>query len=196
MGFDGLGAEEQLARDVLVRGAGGDEAGDHPLLVRELLGRRGRAAEALRGGAELLSRLDPRALAAQAPAEAQPRARRLERRRGALVPAQGLLEVRPVLVGEPAGTAPAAAAPPRSRGRPRVVPLSLGSSSSSPKWAGKDDVLYSIDYQRGIDILRWKGASTTCRAAATRSGRSPGPTASRRSPQEIERGCRFLRSPF
>ena len=36
--------------------------------------------------------------------------------------------------------------------------LSLGSSSSSPKWAGKDDILYSIDYQRGIDILRWKGA--------------------------------------
>ncbi len=36
--------------------------------------------------------------------------------------------------------------------------LSLGSSSSSPKWAGKDDVLYSIDYLRGIDILRWKGA--------------------------------------
>jgi hypothetical protein len=35
--------------------------------------------------------------------------------------------------------------------------LSLGSSSSSPRWAGKDDVLYSIDYQRGIDILRWKG---------------------------------------
>jgi hypothetical protein len=35
--------------------------------------------------------------------------------------------------------------------------LSLGSSSSSPKWAGKDDVLYSIDYYRGIDILRWKG---------------------------------------
>ncbi len=35
--------------------------------------------------------------------------------------------------------------------------LSLGSSSSSPKWAGKDDVLYSIDYQRGIDILRYTG---------------------------------------
>jgi hypothetical protein len=35
--------------------------------------------------------------------------------------------------------------------------LSLGSSSSSPKWAGSGDVLYSIDYQRGIDILRWKG---------------------------------------
>jgi len=35
--------------------------------------------------------------------------------------------------------------------------LSLGSSSSSPKWAGKDDILYSIDYQRGIDIIRWKG---------------------------------------
>jgi hypothetical protein len=36
--------------------------------------------------------------------------------------------------------------------------LSLASSSSSPKWAGKGDVLYSIDYQRGIDILRWKGS--------------------------------------
>jgi hypothetical protein len=35
--------------------------------------------------------------------------------------------------------------------------LSLGSSSSSPKWAGKDDVVYSIDYQRGIDIIRWNG---------------------------------------
>jgi hypothetical protein len=35
--------------------------------------------------------------------------------------------------------------------------LSLGSSSSSPRWAGKDDVLYSIDYVRGIDILRWRG---------------------------------------
>jgi hypothetical protein len=35
--------------------------------------------------------------------------------------------------------------------------LSLGSSSSTPVWAGKGDVLYSIDYQRGIDILRWKG---------------------------------------
>ena len=35
--------------------------------------------------------------------------------------------------------------------------LSLGSSSSSPKWAGKGDVLYSIDYLRGIDILRCTG---------------------------------------
>jgi hypothetical protein len=35
--------------------------------------------------------------------------------------------------------------------------LSLGSSSSSPKWAGKGDVLYSIDYLRGIDILRYTG---------------------------------------
>jgi hypothetical protein len=33
----------------------------------------------------------------------------------------------------------------------------LGSSSSSPKWAPSGDVLYSIDYDRGIDIMRWKG---------------------------------------
>src|SRR4051812_37074861 len=51
--------------------------------------------------------------------------------------------------------------------------LSLGSSSSSPKWAGKDDVLYSIDYQRGIDILRWKGEHYAPGAAAA-PGRVPG----------------------
>jgi len=33
----------------------------------------------------------------------------------------------------------------------------LGSSSSSPKWAPSGDVVYSIDYDRGIDIIRWTG---------------------------------------
>ena len=51
--------------------------------------------------------------------------------------------------------------------------LSLGSSSSSPKWAGKDDVLYSIDYLRGIDILRWKGAHYVP-GAPEPAGRVPG----------------------
>ena len=36
--------------------------------------------------------------------------------------------------------------------------IGLGSSTSSPKWAPSGDVLYSIDYFRGIDIMRWKGA--------------------------------------
>jgi hypothetical protein len=55
--------------------------------------------------------------------------------------------------------------------------LSLGSSSSSPKWAGKDDVLYSIDYQRGIDILRWTGGHYVPDAAGNvvaEPGRTPG----------------------
>jgi hypothetical protein len=55
--------------------------------------------------------------------------------------------------------------------------LSLGSSSSSPKWAGKDDVLYSIDYQRGIDILRWTGRHYVPDAAgnvAAEPGRAAG----------------------
>src|SRR3954451_12376537 len=51
--------------------------------------------------------------------------------------------------------------------------LSLGSSSSSPKWAGKDDVLYSIDYVRGIDILRWKGEHYVP-DAPKETGRVPG----------------------
>lgn len=35
--------------------------------------------------------------------------------------------------------------------------IGLGSSSSSPKWAPSGDVVYSIDYIRGIDVIRWKG---------------------------------------
>ena len=35
--------------------------------------------------------------------------------------------------------------------------LPLGGSSSSPKWAPSGDIVYSIDYDRGIDIIRWKG---------------------------------------
>lgn len=50
--------------------------------------------------------------------------------------------------------------------------LSLGSSSSSPKWAGKDDVLYSIDYLRGIDILRYTGEHYV--PGRKESGRVPG----------------------
>jgi hypothetical protein len=33
----------------------------------------------------------------------------------------------------------------------------LGGSSSSPKWAPSGDVVYSLDYDRGIDVVRWKG---------------------------------------
>jgi hypothetical protein len=33
----------------------------------------------------------------------------------------------------------------------------LGGSSSSPKWAPSGDVVYSLDYDRGIDVMRWKG---------------------------------------
>jgi hypothetical protein len=33
----------------------------------------------------------------------------------------------------------------------------LGGSSSSPKWAPSGDVVYSLDYDRGIDIIRWTG---------------------------------------
>ncbi len=35
--------------------------------------------------------------------------------------------------------------------------VALGGSSSSPKWAPSGDVVYSLDYDRGIDIIRWKG---------------------------------------
>ena len=141
--LDGLDAEEQLRRDVLVRAAGGDEAGDLALLRGQFLGHRRRAPaqalagraqlafsrlrpgrgaqspEAPRGGAQLLPCLDPQAVAAQALAEAQPRAGRLERCRRALVPAERFLEVLPVVVGEQAGDA-------RGDSRAPCVPRVLG----------------------------------------------------------------------
>jgi hypothetical protein len=33
----------------------------------------------------------------------------------------------------------------------------LGGSTSSPKWAPDGKTVYAIDYERGIDVLRWKG---------------------------------------
>jgi hypothetical protein len=33
----------------------------------------------------------------------------------------------------------------------------LAASTSSPKWVPGTDVVYAIDYFRGIDVLRWKG---------------------------------------
>ena len=35
--------------------------------------------------------------------------------------------------------------------------ISLGSSSSSPKWAPDGKTVYSLDYHRGIDIIQWNG---------------------------------------
>ncbi len=37
--------------------------------------------------------------------------------------------------------------------------IPLGGSASAPHWASTDsDVIYSIDYERGIDVLRWRGS--------------------------------------
>jgi hypothetical protein len=33
----------------------------------------------------------------------------------------------------------------------------LGAETSSPKWVPGTDIVYSIDYARGIDVLRWTG---------------------------------------
>jgi hypothetical protein len=35
--------------------------------------------------------------------------------------------------------------------------VSLGGSTSSPKWAPDGKTVYAIDYHRGIDIIRWNG---------------------------------------
>ena len=61
--------------------------------------------------------------------------------------------------------------------------LPLGGSSSSPKWAPTGNVVYSLDYDRGIDIIRWKGHNYVPGRTAsgmTRKGGPPGFTALRR----------------
>jgi hypothetical protein len=50
----------------------------------------------------------------------------------------------------------------------------LGGSSSSPKWAPTGDVVYSLDYDRGIDIIRWKGQHYVPTANGRRLKREPG----------------------
>ena len=48
----------------------------------------------------------------------------------------------------------------------------LGGSSSSSKWAPSGDVVYSLDYDRGIDIVRWRGAHYV--PGKRETGRAPG----------------------
>jgi hypothetical protein len=50
----------------------------------------------------------------------------------------------------------------------------LGSSSSSPKWAPSGDVLYSVDYDRGLDIIRWTGEHYVPRKRGKRVKRERG----------------------
>jgi hypothetical protein len=59
--------------------------------------------------------------------------------------------------------------------------IPLGGSASAPHWAPGSDIVYSIDYERGIDVLRWKGLHyvpgapvETGRVAGT-EGRQPAP---------------------
>jgi len=48
----------------------------------------------------------------------------------------------------------------------------LGGSSSSSKWAPSGDVVYSLDYDRGIDIIRWRGPHYV--PGERETGRAPG----------------------
>jgi hypothetical protein len=50
----------------------------------------------------------------------------------------------------------------------------LGGSSSSPKWAASGDVVYSLDYDRGIDIIRWRGEHYVPRRGGRGAGRERG----------------------
>jgi hypothetical protein len=82
--------------------------------------------------------------------------------------------------------------------------LPLGGSSSSPKWAPSGDVVYSIDYDRGLDIIRWKGehyvpnSKGKGKAARNRvpgtNGTSPIPQPSRRQAASRNRLAAQLRA--
>ena len=59
----------------------------------------------------------------------------------------------------------------------------LGSSSSSPKWAPSGDVLYSVDYDRGIDIMRWKGEYYVPKKGKLDKGRKTGTNGTTTTPR-------------
>jgi hypothetical protein len=59
----------------------------------------------------------------------------------------------------------------------------LGSSSSSPKWAPSGDVVYSVDYDRGIDIIRWKGKYYVPKKRKGNKGRKRGTNGTTTTPR-------------
>jgi hypothetical protein len=75
--------------------------------------------------------------------------------------------------------------------------LPLGGSSSSPKWAPSGDVVYSVDYDRGLDIIRWtgghylpkkgKGVKRERRRVRGTNGTSPIPALNRRQAARRDR---------
>ena len=56
--------------------------------------------------------------------------------------------------------------------------IPLGGSTSAPHWAPNSDILYAIDYERGIDVLRYKGShyvpTPTSTSSTTTSPAAPG----------------------
>jgi hypothetical protein len=70
--------------------------------------------------------------------------------------------------------------------------LPLGGSTSSPKWAPGGEVLYAIDYERGIDVLRWKGETYVPKGKKDK-GRDKGKSAAVRTRQGRVKGTRGRR---
>jgi hypothetical protein len=63
----------------------------------------------------------------------------------------------------------------------------LGSSSSSPKWAPSHDVLYSVDYDRGIDIIKWRGKHYVPKRGRRDRGRRRGTNGTTTTPRLNQR---------
>ncbi len=56
--------------------------------------------------------------------------------------------------------------------------IPLGGSTSAPHWAPNSDILYAIDYERGIDVLRYKGSHYVPeKSAGPAGGPAGGPAA-------------------
>src|SRR3954464_4981351 len=50
--------------------------------------------------------------------------------------------------------------------------IPLGGATSAPHWAPNSDVVYAVDYERGLDVLKWTGEHYV--PGVTETGKTPG----------------------
>src|SRR4051812_24103115 len=51
--------------------------------------------------------------------------------------------------------------------------IPLGGATSAPHWAPNSDVVYAVDYERGLDVLKWSGPHSV--RGVDEPGKTPGP---------------------
>src|SRR4051812_37013964 len=65
----------------------------------------------------------------------------------------------------------------------------LGGATSAPHWAPNSDIVYAVDYERGLDVLKWSGEHYVPGAPAE-TGKTPGTGGAQPPPQSSAPVCK------